>query len=361
MSRVYNFNAGPAALPQSVLEQVRDELLDWHGVGASVMEISHRGQPFRDVAERAEADLRELLAIPASYRVLFLAGGAQTQFSAVPLNLLDGRESADYVITGHWSETARTEAERYCRASIVASSRADGFTTVPDISERHRDPNAAYLHYTPNETVQGVAFDGVPQTDGAPLVADMTSCILSEPVDVSRFGLIYAGAQKNIGPAGMAVVIVREDLPGRAAPITPKVLDYQRQVEAGSMTNTPPVFAWYVAGLVFQWLKAQGGVAAMAAVNRRKADKLYRVIDESDGFYHNPVEPPYRSRMNVPFTLADPSLNETFLREAENNGLYALKGHSVVGGMRASIYNAMPEAGVDALVDFMTHFRSSKG
>lgn len=361
MPRVYNFNAGPAALPQSVLEQVRDELLDWHGVGASVMEIGHRGQPFRDTAERAEADLRELLAIPASYRVLFLAGGAQTQFSAVPLNLLDGGGSADYVVTGHWSETARVEAERYCRANIAASSRDNGFTTVPGVGEWRCDPEAAYLHYTPNETVQGLAFNDVPQTDGAPLVADMTSCILSEPVDVSRFGVIYAGAQKNIGPAGLAVVIVSENLLGGAAPITPKVLEYRRQAEAGSMINTPPTFAWYVAGLVFQWLKAQGGLASMATVNRRKADKLYRVIDESGGFYHNPVEPPYRSRMNVPFTLVDPTLYEVFLSEAESNGLYALKGHSAVGGMRASIYNAMPEAGVDTLVDFMKHFQSCKG
>lgn len=361
MPRVYNFSAGPAALPQSVLEQVRDELLDWQGVGASVMEISHRGKPFMEVAERAEADLRELMAIPAGYQVLFLAGGAQTQFSMLPLNLLDGRESADYVITGHWSEVARKEGERYCRTNIAASGEDSGFAAIPDTAGWQCDPQAAYLHYTPNETIHGVAFDGVPEIDNATLVADMTSSILSEPVDVSRFGVIYAGAQKNIGPAGLTVVIVRGDLLGRAAPQTPKVYDYRRQAEVGSMANTPPTFAWYVSGLVFRWLKEQGGLAAMAAVNRRKADKLYRTIDESGGFYRNPVDPPYRSRMNVPFTLADPSLDETFLREAESSGFYALKGHRAMGGMRASIYNAMPEAGVDALVDFMKHFHSNKG
>ncbi len=361
MPRVYNFSAGPAALPQSVLEQVRDELLDWHGVGASVMEISHRGRPFMDMAEKAESDLRELLDIPASYRVLFLAGGAQTQFSVVPLNLLDGRESADYVITGQWSEIAREEGQTYCRANVAASAADSGFTPVPDVGEWQCDPEAAYLHYTPNETIHGVAFDDIPQVPGATLVADMTSSLLSEPVDVSRFGVIYAGAQKNIGPAGLTVVIVRGDLLGRASTLTPKVYDYQRQAEAGSMANTPPTFAWYVSGLVFRWLKEQGGLTAMAAVNRRKAQKLYRAIDDSGGFYRNPVDPPYRSMMNVPFTLADSSLDEAFLREAESNGFYALKGHRAVGGMRASIYNAMPEAGVDALVEFMKYFHSNKG
>jgi len=361
MPRVYNFSAGPAALPQSVLEQVRDELLDWRGVGASVMEISHRAKPFLEMAEQAEADLRGLLAIPDDYRVLFLAGGAQIQFSVVPLNLLDGRESVDFVITGHWSEVARKETARYCRVNIAATAEDSGFTTVPDAETWQCDPGAAYLHYTPNETIEGVAFNGVPQVEGATLVADMTSSILAGPLDVSRFGLIYAGAQKNVGPAGLTVVIVRKDLLGRAAPATPKVYDYQRQAEAGSMVNTPPTFAWYVAGLVFQWLKEQGGLAAMEAVNRRKAEKLYRCIDESGGFYRNPVDPPYRSRMNVPFTLADSSLDQTFLREAESNGFYALKGHRAVGGMRASLYNAVPEAGVDALVDFMKHFQSRRG
>lgn len=361
MPRMYNFAAGPAALPGSVLEQVRDELLDWRGVGASVMEISHRGRPFMEMAAQAEADLRELLAIPAGYRVLFLAGGAQAQFSAVPLNILGGGESADYVVTGHWSEVARKEAERYCRANVAATSADSGFTTIPEAAGWQCGSDAAYLHYTPNETIHGVAFNGVPPVAGATLVADMTSSILSEPVDVSGFGVIYAGAQKNIGPAGLTVVIVREDLLGRASPLTPKVYDYRRQADAGSMVNTPPTFAWYVSGLVFRWLKEQGGLAAIGAVNRRKAEKLYRAIDDSGGFYRNPVDPPYRSRMNVPFTLADSSLDDTFLREAESNGLYALKGHRAVGGMRASIYNAMPEAGVDALVDFMTNFHSNRG
>jgi phosphoserine aminotransferase len=361
LPRLFNFSAGPAALPESVLEQVRDELLDWHGVGASVMEISHRGRPFMDMAAQAEADLRELMNIPAGYQVLFLAGGAQVQFSLLPMNLLGERESADYVITGHWSEIARKEGERYCRANIAATAADSGFSTIPDVAEWQCDPDAAYLHYTPNETIHGVAFDAVPRVEGATLVADMTSSILSGPVDVSRFGVIYAGAQKNIGPAGLTVVIVRDDLLGRASALTPKVYDYQRQAEAGSMANTPPTFAWYVAGLVFQWLKEQGGLAAMEQVNRRKAEKLYRAIDESGGFYRNPVDPPYRSRMNVPFTLADPSLDESFLRDAESNGFHALKGHRAVGGMRASIYNAMPESGVDALVEFMKHFHSNKG
>ncbi|MDZ7841033.1 MAG: 3-phosphoserine/phosphohydroxythreonine transaminase [Gammaproteobacteria bacterium] len=361
MPRVFNFSAGPAALPRSVLEQVREELLDWQGVGASVMEISHRGRPFMEMAERAESDLRELLQIPSKYKILFLAGGAQAQFSCLPLNLLGDRDTADYVITGHWSEVARKEGERYCRANVAASGSREGFTTIPNSAEWRCDPDAAYLHYTPNETIHGVAFNDVPRIEGATLVADMTSCLLSERVDVSRFGMIYAGAQKNIGPAGLTVVIVREDLLNRASPLTPKVYDYRRQAEAGSMANTPPTFAWYVSGLVFRWLKEQGGLDAMEATNLRKARKLYDTIDESGGFYRNPVDPPFRSRMNVPFTLADSSLDEAFLREAESSGFHALKGHRAVGGMRASIYNAMPEAGVDALVDFMKYFHSNKG
>ncbi|MGA8261700.1 MAG: 3-phosphoserine/phosphohydroxythreonine transaminase [Arenicellales bacterium] len=361
MSRVYNFSAGPAALPEPVLEQARDELLEWQGLGRSVMEISHRSQPFRDLAAEAEADLRELMAIPSNYRVLFLAGGAQVQFSMVPLNLLGESRSADYLITGHWSEIARKEGERYCRTNIVATGAGSNFTTIPDTAEWRRDPDAAYLHYTPNETIHGVEFAEVPRVDGAPLVADMTSSILSRPLDVDRLGLVYAGAQKNVGPAGLAVVIVREDLLDRALPITPKVFEYKRQAEAGSLANTPPTFAWYVSALVFKWLKKQGGLTAMEAVNRRKASRLYEAIDGSGGFYRNPVDPACRSLMNVPFTLADPSLEEEFLREAEDNGLSALKGHPAVGGLRASIYNAMPEAGVDALVQFMRHFHSSKG
>lgn len=361
VTRVHNFSAGPAALPEPVLTRVRDELLDWHGVGASVMEISHRGKPFLEVAEQAEADLRALMGIPESYRVLFLAGGAQVQFSTLPLNLLGERETADYVITGHWSEVARKEGARYCRANIAVSGYETEFKTIPNTGEWQCDPNAAYLHYTPNETIHGVEFDGVPEVESAPLVADMTSNILSREIDIRRFGAIYAGAQKNIGPAGLTVVIVRDDLLGRASPLTPKVYDYGRQAEAGSMANTPPTFAWYVAGLVFQWLKEQGGVPAIEAVNRRKADKLYRAIDGSGGFYSNPVDPGCRSRMNVPFTLADPSLDGTFIREAEDNGFYALKGHRAVGGMRASLYNAVSESAVDALTAFMADFSARRG
>jgi len=343
------------------LERVRDELLDWNGQGASVMEISHRGKPFLDIAARAEADLRELLQVPGDYRVLFLAGGAQTQFSMLPLNLLGERDSADYLVTGHWSQVAHKEGQRYCRANIAASSEAEGFTTVPGVERWRCGAEAAYLHCTPNETIHGVEFDPEPPPGGAPLVADMTSTLLSRPVEVSRFGVIYAGAQKNIGPAGLAVVIVRDDLLERAAPATPKVFNYRRQAEAGSMANTPPTFAWYVAGLVFEWLKARGGLAAMETINRRKARKLYDAIEGSSGFYNNPVEPRYRSLMNIPFTLADPVLDEAFLEAAERRGLHALKGHRAVGGMRASIYNAMPEAGVEALIAFMNDFMAKHG
>lgn len=361
MTRIHNFSAGPAALPEPVLARVRDELLDWHGAGASVMEISHRDKPFLEVAARAEADLRGLMAIPGNYRVLFLAGGAQVQFSVVPLNLLGERESADYVITGHWSEVARQEGARYCRTHIAATGSDGGFRAIPDPVAWRCDPNAAYLHYTPNETIHGVEFDGVPEVDGAPLVADMTSNILSREIDVGRFGVIYAGAQKNIGPAGLTVVIVRDDLLERASPLVPKVYDYRRQAEAGSMANTPPTFAWYVAGLVFEWLTEQGGVAAIEAVNRRKADKLYRAIDESGGFYSNTVDPRCRSRMNVPFALADSSLDEAFLDEADDNGFMGLKGHRAVGGMRASLYNAVAEEAVDDLVAFMADFMARHG
>jgi len=361
VARVYNFSAGPAALPEPVLERARDELLDWNGQGASVMEVSHRGRAFMDTAEQAESDLRELLQIPEDYRVLFLAGGAQTQFSMLPLNLLGERKSADYVITGHWSEVARKEGQRYCRTNIAASSQADGFTTVPEVGDWCCDPDAAYLHCTPNETIHGVEFEPAPPPGSAPLAADMTSSLLSRSLQVSRFGAIYAGAQKNLGPAGLTVVIVRDDLLDRAAPLTPKVFDYRRQAEAGSMANTPPTFAWYVTGLVLQWLKKQGGLAAIEALNRRKARKLYEAIDGSGGFYRNPVDPRYRSRMNIPFTLADPALDEAFLQEAVSHGLHALKGHRAVGGMRASLYNAMPEAGVGALVAFMNDFMARHG
>ncbi len=360
MSRVYNFSAGPAMLPEAVLRRAQEEMLDWHGSGMSVMEMSHRGEHFMSIARQAEADLRELMGIPDNYRVLFLQGGASLQFAMVPLNLMRGPGKADYVLTGSWSKKAIAEGKRFGAVNIAASTEETGFTTVPPQETWQLDPEAAYVHYTPNETIQGVEFHWIPDTGDVPLVADMSSTILSRPIDVTRFGVIYAGAQKNIGPAGLTIVIVREDLIGHAQAGTPTMLDYATHAEAGSMYNTPPTYAWYMAGLVFQWLKEQGGLAAMAERNKRKADKLYAAIDASD-FYANPVDPTARSWMNVPFTLADPSLDPVFLKEAEAEGLVTLKGHRSVGGMRASIYNAMPEEGVDALVQFMAEFERRHG
>jgi phosphoserine aminotransferase len=357
MTRVFNFGAGPAVLPEQVLEQARAELTDFRGTGMSVMEMSHRGKEFMAIAAQAESDLRELMSIPPSYKVLFLQGGAQAQFAAVPLNLLGERNVADYISTGHWSKRAIAEASRFCRVNIAASSEASGFTTVPPQSDWQLTPNAAYAHYTPNETIGGVEFASVPQTGDVPLVADMSSTILSRPVDVRRFGVIYAGAQKNIGPAGLTVVIVNEALLDHARRDMPSVLNYKLQAEQGSMLNTPSTFAWYMAGLVFDWLKRKGGLEVMGQINRRKADKLYACIDKSGGFYSNPVDRSCRSWMNVPFTLADSTLDERFLAEAKAAGLLQLKGHRSVGGMRASIYNAMPEEGVDTLVQFMQQFR----
>ena len=357
--RVYNFSAGPAALPLPVLEQARDELLDWQG-GLSVMEISHRSKPFVAVAERAEADLRELLAVPDDYRVLFMQGGATAQFSAVPLNLASEGATADYVNTGHWSERAIREARRFVAVGIAADEAASGYASVPEASSLRITPGAAYLHYTPNETIGGVEFPYVPDAGAVPLVADMSSTILSRPIDVTRFGLIYAGAQKNIGPAGITVVIVRGDLLGRASAGTPSVFDYRAMAEAGSMLNTPPTFGWYVAGLVFQWLKREGGLAEMARRNEAKARMLYAAIDGS-GFYANPVARHCRSWMNVPFRLANPELDGTFLAGAAAAGLAHLAGHRAVGGMRASLYNAMPIEGVAALVGFMRDFERRHG
>jgi phosphoserine aminotransferase len=361
MSRVYNFSAGPAVLPEEVLEQAREEMLDWRGSGMSVMEMSHRGKEFMSIAEQAEADLRELLAIPGGYKVLFLQGGASQQFAMVPMNLLRGKAGADYINTGAWSKKAIGEAKRYCAVNVAASSEASKFTTAPMQAELALKADAAYVHYTPNETIGGVEFPYIPETGGVPLVADMSSTILSRPVDVSRYGLIYAGAQKNIGPAGLTVVIVREDLISeQVVDGTPTMLRYATHAAEGSMYNTPPTYGWYLAGLVFQWLKKQGGLAGMAEINRRKAEKLYAAIDGS-AFYKNPVDPACRSWMNVPFTLANPELDATFLAEAKKTGLVTLKGHRSVGGMRASIYNAMPEAGVQALVDFMADFERRNG
>jgi len=360
MARVYNFSAGPAMLPEAVLAQARDEMLDWQGSGMCVAEMSHRGKEFMSIAAEAEADLRELLAIPANYKVLFLQGGASLQFAMVPMNLLRGAKGADYINTGSWSKKAIAEARRYGDVNIAASTESSRFTRVPAQGELNLSADAAYVHYTPNETIEGVEFPYVPETGDTPLVADMSSTLLSRPIDVSRFGLIYAGAQKNIGPAGLTLVIVREDLIGQTLPGTPTMLDYKTHADNDSMYNTPPTYAWYLAGLVFKWLKGQGGLAAMAEINARKAKKLYDAIDAS-GFYANPVEPSARSWMNVPFTLANPELDESFLREAKAAGLTTLKGHRSVGGMRASLYNAMPEAGVDALVAFMQAFERRYG
>ncbi len=362
MSRIWNFSAGPAVLPAEVLEQVKDELLDWHGAGCGVMEMSHRGKEFTAIIEAAEADLRALLGIPANYKVLFLQGGATQQFAQLPMNLLPAGGSADYLVTGSWSKKALKEAQHVAAgiASVrsAGSTEVAGFTRNLDAGEISLDPNAAYVHLCTNETIHGLELDcsRLPQT-GVPLVADMSSHILSRPVDVSKYAMIYAGAQKNVGPSGVTIVIVREDLLGKAWKTIPSVMDYAVMAENGSMLNTPPTFAIYVSGLVFQWLKRQGGLAEMEKINRHKAELLYACIDESEGFYRNPVRVADRSRMNVPFTLARPELDATFLAESKAADLASLKGHKSVGGMRASIYNAMPTDGVRALVEFMNDFR----
>ena len=360
MSEVFNFSAGPAVLPGPVLEQARQELLDWQGSGMSVMEMSHRGSHFMSIAQQAEADLRALLSIPAGYQVLFLQGGATSQFAMVPMNLLRGSQRADYINTGAWSKKAIAEAGRYCTVNVASSAEASNFSDIPAPDTWQLDAGAAYVHYTPNETIGGVEFGWIPDTGEVPLVADMSSTILSRPLDVSRYGLIYAGAQKNIGPAGLTVVIVREDLLGEMLGSAPSMYNYRLHADAGSMLNTPPTFAWYLAGLVFRWLRDLGGLAAIEVVNRRKAGRLYGAIDSSS-FYHSPVRADCRSLMNVPFTLADSSLDGDFLSKAGAAGLLNLKGHRSVGGMRASIYNAMPEAGVAALVEFMREFERTRG
>ncbi|NWG73649.1 MAG: 3-phosphoserine/phosphohydroxythreonine transaminase, partial [Rubrivivax sp.] len=352
MTRAINFSAGPAALPEPVLQRAADEMLDWRGSGMSVMEMSHRGKEYMAIHAQAEADLRELMAIPSNYKVLFMQGGAIAQNAIVPMNLLRGRTSADYVHTGEWSKKSIQEATRYCEVRIAASAEASRFTRVPPRAEWQLDPNAAYVHICANETIGGVEYHWTPDTGDVPLVADMSSNILSRPVDVSRYGLIYAGAQKNIGPAGLTIVIVRDDLVGQALPITPSVFDYKQLADNDSMLNTPPTYAIYIAGLVFQWLKDQGGLDAIAAHNERKAALLYDFLDASS-FYVSPVAKADRSRMNVPFRLKDESLDEAFLKGAQERGMVQLKGHRSVGGMRASIYNAMPIEGVQALVDYM--------
>ncbi|QIB64672.1 3-phosphoserine/phosphohydroxythreonine transaminase [Kineobactrum salinum] len=359
MTRLYNFCAGPASLPDPVLATARDEMLDWHGSGLSLMEMSHRSPEVVGVVQRAEATLRELLGMSDDYAVLFLQGGASTQFAAAPLNLLAEGASADYVNTGQWSKKAIAEARRFGRVNVVASAEDSNFSTIPPQESWQTDPGAAYLHYTPNETIGGVEFSWIPDS-AAPLVADMSSTLLSRPLDVSRFGVIYAGAQKNIGPAGLTLVIVHRELLGRAQPLCPTMLDWKTAADNESMYNTPPTFALYLAGLVFEWLKELGGLAAMEAINRRKAGALYAAIDGSD-FYGNPVELPSRSLMNIPFTLADPALDKLFLQEAEAAGLLNLKGHRSVGGMRASVYNAVSEQAVAALIAFMQDFEQRRG
>jgi phosphoserine aminotransferase len=352
--RVFNFSPGPAALPLEVLEQARDEMLDWNQGGMSVMEVSHRGKAFMETAAVAEADLRELLGIPRNYRVLFLQGGASAQFALVPMNLTGPDSVTDYINAGHWSNKAITEARRYCRVHVAADA-GGRYLRAPPQSELNLSGDAAYVHYTPNETIGGVEFGYIPETAGIPLVADMSSNILSRPLDVAKFGLIYAGAQKNIGPSGLVIVIVRDDLIGRARPDTPLVFDYKAVADDHSLLNTPPTFAWYMAGLVFKWLKRNGGLAAMGERNRVKAETLYAAIDGSS-FYRSSVAVDSRSWMNVTFTLAEPKLDAQFLSQAEASGLKNLKGHRVVGGMRASLYNAVPQAGADALVAFMREF-----
>ena len=360
MSRVFNFSAGPAMLPQAVLEQAQEEMLDWQGSGMSVMEMSHRGKEFMSIATQAETDLRELMDISDDYAVLFLQGGASSQFAMVPLNLLGDKQSADYINTGAWSKKAIAEAKHYCEVNVAATAETNNFTTVPAQDSWQLNADAAYVHYTPNETIGGVEFPFVPETGDVPLVADMSSTILSRPIDVSRYGIIYAGAQKNIGPAGLTVVIVRKALMGNPLASTPTMFNYQVQADNGSMYNTPPTYSWYLAGLVFTWLKQQGGLAKMAEINKRKAENLYTAIDDSD-FYANPVEPACRSWMNIPFTLANPDLDSVFLEESKEEGLTTLKGHRSVGGMRASIYNAMPEEGVNNLIAFMAEFERRHG
>ena len=358
---IYNFSAGPAVLPHEVLVQAREELLDWHGSGMSVMEMSHRGKEFMGIAAAAEKDLRELMNIPANYKVLFLQGGAHLQFSMIPLNLLRGKASADYVNTGEWSKKAIAEAKKFCKVNLVVDNADKNFSYVPAFNTWKCDPDAAYLHYTSNETIGGVEFNWVPETGSVPLVADMSSHILSREIDVSKYGLIYAGAQKNIGPAGLCIVIVREDLIGQVPVNTPTMLDYKTHADNDSMYNTPPTYAIYMSGLVFQWLKRNGGIAAMEKTNIAKARLLYDAIDASNGFYNCPVAKADRSRMNVPFTLKNEALDGDFLKQSEARGMLQLKGHRSVGGMRASIYNAMPLAGVQALVGFMTEFAKKNG
>jgi phosphoserine aminotransferase len=360
MTRAINFAAGPATLPEEVLREAAADMLDWHGSGQSVMEMSHRGKEFIGICETAERDLRELLAIPANYKVLFLQGGATLQFEMVPINLLRGKPSADYVHTGAWAQKAIKEAKAFCQVNVIASSEDKNFSYIPAQDQWKLNKDAAYVHYTANETIGGVEYHWTPRTGDVPLVADMSSNILSKPIDVSRYGLIYAGAQKNIGPAGLCIVIVRDDLIGHSVPTPPTMLDYKIHADAGSMFNTPPTHAIYIAGLVFQWLKRKGGLAAMERLNIEKAQVLYDFLDGSQ-FFKSSVSKKDRSRMNVSFTLADSALDEEFLKGAKARGMIQLKGHRSVGGMRASIYNALPIEGVRTLVEYLKEFEKNHG
>jgi phosphoserine aminotransferase len=360
MTRALNFSAGPATLPETVLRRAAAEMLDWNGSGMSVMEMSHRGKEFIAIHAQAEADLRELLAIPANYKVLFLQGGGLGQNACIPMNLLRGHAGADFINTGEWMKKTIKEAKNYCKVNVAATAEASGFTSVPKFDSWKLDPNAAYVHICSNETIGGVEYHWTPDTGAVPLVADMSSNILSRPIDISRYGLIYAGAQKNIGPSGLTLVIVREDLIGQAIPHTPFVFDYKQQADNDSMYNTPPTYAIYIAGLVFKHIKALGGLTAMEEHNRTKAAVLYDYLDATT-FYSNPVALEDRSLMNVPFKLKDVSLDEAFLKGAQGRGMVQLKGHRSVGGMRASIYNAMSVEGVQALVAYMKEFEASHG
>lgn len=356
----WNFGAGPAMLPREVMAQAQREFVNWHGKGLSVMEMSHRSKDFMTIAERAETDLRVLLHVPENYKVLFLQGGATSQFAMLPLNLLRDKKTADYLHTGLWSGKAIREARRYCEVNVALSGESSGFTSIPSSASWNPGQDAAYVYYTDNETVHGVEFASPPRTGDVPLVSDMTSNLLSKPVDVSRFGVIFAGAQKNLGPSGLVVVIIRDDLIGHAPAFCPGLYDYEVHASHASMFNTPATFSWYITGLVLQWVRNQGGVEEMDRLARRKSGKLYDYIDNSD-FYHNAVDVNCRSRMNVPFTLADDRLDGEFVSESQSAGLLALAGHRSVGGMRASIYNAMPEAGVDRLIEFMSDFARRRG
>jgi phosphoserine aminotransferase len=360
MSRVFNFSPGPAALPEAVLRQAAEEMLDWHGTGVSVMEMSHRGKAFMGIAAEAARLLRELLGVPANYKVLFMQGGAIAENAIVPMNMLRGHASADYIDTGAWSIRSIEEARKYGRVNVAATSADTNYTSIPPRASWQLDPDAAYVHICSNETIGGVEYGQPPEVGSVPLVADMSSSILSRPVDVSQYGLIYGGAQKNIGPAGLTLVIVRDDLIGQALPCTPSAFDYQVVADHDSMFNTPPTYSIYIAGLVFKWIQAQGGLAAMEAHNRRKAAVLYDYLD-STAFYSAPVARDCRSLMNVTFFLHDAALDAAFLQGAEARGMVQLKGHRIVGGMRASIYNAMPLAGVQALVDYMQDFEAGHG